>query len=66
MIIEENSPIRTQDTRTVITAVYNNPIGVDVTLEFIIKEFSTLQQQYGVYFRYEKKNILKYFQTRRT
>ncbi|XP_065336916.1 aminopeptidase Ey-like [Cloeon dipterum] len=35
MTITSGSDIRTQDTRTVITAVYSNPIGVDLALEFV-------------------------------
>jgi len=44
--IAQNSPIRAQDTRSVISSVYNNPVGIDIALDFIIDEFETLQGQY--------------------
>lgn len=43
--IEDNSPIRSQDTRSVLSSVYNNPIGVDIALDFLIENFVKLQDQ---------------------
>ncbi|XP_059490156.1 uncharacterized protein LOC132205229 [Neocloeon triangulifer] len=46
-VLKDNPRIRTQDTRTVITAVYNNPIGVDLALDFVLANYQKINDNMG-------------------
>jgi hypothetical protein len=41
--IEPNSRIRSQDARNVLTSVYNNRLGVDLALDFLLEKFDILK-----------------------
>ncbi|KAF4513914.1 UNVERIFIED_CONTAM: hypothetical protein B566_EDAN017737, partial [Ephemera danica] len=45
--IAEPSRIRNQDARRVITAVYNNPIGVNLALDFMLLNWNTTTELYN-------------------
>jgi hypothetical protein len=45
MTIADDSQIRSQDSRSVMSSVYSNPFGIDLAFDFLLENYEALKQQ---------------------